>query len=81
MSFFRRNKEKIVVLFVVIGLIVIISSTKSGRKSLSRIENSLGNMLTPGMKGLSRVSNSFSNGFKDFKNVCPKPMPKPIFPI
>ncbi len=69
MSFFRRNKEKIVVLFVVIGLIVIISSTKSGRKSLSRIENSLGNMLTPGMKGLSRVSNSFSNGFKDFKNV------------
>lgn len=72
MSFFRKNKEKIMVSIVSIILIVLIGVTSTERIALSKFEKIVGNVLTP----IGRVSNSigknitsFFGGFKEITKL------------
>lgn len=62
MSFFRRNKERMVVTLVAIILVIIIGLTSKERKSLTKIEIITGNILTP----INNVINIGSKNIYDF---------------
>ncbi|MSU02861.1 rod shape-determining protein MreC [Tissierella pigra] len=62
MSFFNRNKERMMVTAVAIILIVIIGVTSTERMALSKVEKIIGNILTP----IGKVSNSIGKGVSDF---------------
>ncbi|MGJ0846059.1 rod shape-determining protein MreC [Tissierella praeacuta] len=64
MSFFNKNKERMMVTAVAIILIVLIGVTSTERIALSKFEKIVGNILTP----MGRVSNSIGKGLSDFFN-------------
>ena len=53
MSFFNKNKERMMVTAVAIILIVLIGVTSTERIALSKFEKIVGNILTP--MGLSLI--------------------------
>jgi rod shape-determining protein MreC len=72
MSFFRKNKERILVILVAMSLIVLVGITSTERIALSRFENTIGNMLTP----IGKISNSMGEntsgifkGLRDLTNL------------
>lgn len=62
MSFFNKNKERMMVTAVAIILIVLIGVTSTERMALSKFERLIGNILTP----IGRISNSVGKGLSDF---------------
>lgn len=64
MSFFNKNRERMMVTAVAIILIILIGVTSSERLSLTRFEKILGNLLTP----IGRITNSVSKNISDFFN-------------
>lgn len=62
MSFFKKNKEKIMLVAISIILIVLIGVTSTERFALSRFERVLGNVLTP----IGKISNSIGKNISDF---------------
>lgn len=62
MSFFKRNKERMIVILVAVILIVIIGVTSTERKSLTKVEKVTGNILTP----INSVVNTASKNVRDF---------------
>ncbi|WP_313756310.1 rod shape-determining protein MreC [Tissierella sp.] len=64
MSFFNKNKERMMVTAVAIILIVLIGVTSTERIALSKFEKLVGNIFTP----IGRVSNSIGKGLSDFFN-------------
>ncbi|WP_312667781.1 rod shape-determining protein MreC [Tissierella praeacuta] len=64
MSFFNKNKERMMVTAVAIILIVLIGVTSTERIALSKFEKIVGNILTP----MGRISNSIGKGLSDFFN-------------
>jgi len=72
MSFFKKNKERILVIIVAISLIVLVGITSTERMALSRFENIIGNTLTP----IGKISNSMGEntsgvfkGLRDLTNL------------
>ncbi|MBU5256740.1 rod shape-determining protein MreC [Tissierella praeacuta] len=64
MSFFNKNKERMMVTAVAIILIVLIGVTSTERIALSKFEKIVGNIFTP----MGRISNSIGKGLSDFFN-------------
>ncbi len=62
MSFFRRNKEKIIITLVTIALIILIGITASRKLEQSKFESFLGNILTP----ITKVTNTLSEKTSSF---------------
>lgn len=62
MSFFNKNKERMMVTAVAIILIVIIGVTSTERMALSKFEKVIGNILTP----VGKISNSVGKNLSDF---------------
>lgn len=62
MSFFNKNKERMMVTAVAIILIIIIGVTSTERIGLNRFEKLVGNILTP----IGKISNSVGKGISDF---------------
>ena len=69
MSFFDRNKERMIVAVVAVILIVMIGFTSSKRMSLSKIEILTGNILTPIGKWTNRISQNVSGFVDDIRNL------------
>lgn len=69
MSFFRRNKERIIVTLVIIILISIIANTNSRRGKISRLEKALGNALSPVLKLGNKGGKKVYGGFKDLNSI------------
>lgn len=69
MSFFRRNKERIIVTLVIIILISIIATTNGGRKAISRVEKITGDVLSPVFKLVNKGGHKVSGGFKGIGNI------------
>lgn len=66
MSFFSKNKEKIVVTVVAILLILLIGFTSRERMLLTKFEKVLGNVLSP----MGKFTNSIGKNMSDFfRNV------------
>lgn len=66
MSFFSRNKEKIIVTIIAIALILLIGFTSAERILLTKFERVLGNILSP----IGKFTNSIGKNTSDFfKNV------------
>lgn len=72
MSFFKKNKERILVIIVAISLIVLVGITSTERMALSSFENIIGNTLTP----IGKISNSMGEntsgifkGLRDLTNL------------
>ncbi|MFA5576210.1 MAG: rod shape-determining protein MreC [Tissierellaceae bacterium] len=66
MSFFSRNKEKIIVTIIAVGLILLIGFTSAERILLTRFEKTLGNVLSP----IGKFTNSIGKNTSDFfRNV------------
>lgn len=68
MSFFRRNRERIIVIIIAIILIAIISGTNVERKSITKIEKVIGNVLSPLNRFTSNISYNISDKFTDVKD-------------
>ena len=64
MSFFNKNKERVMVTVVAIILIVLIGVTSTERMSLTKFEKIMGNVLTP----IGKVSNSIGYNLSKFFN-------------
>jgi len=62
MSFFSKNKERMMVTAVAIILIVLIGVTSAERLGLSKFEKAIGSILTP----IGRMFNSAGKPFADF---------------
>lgn len=62
MSFFNKNKERMMVTTVAIILIVIIGVTSNERIALNKFEKFVGNILTP----IGKISNSVGKNISDF---------------
>lgn len=69
MSFLKRNKEKIIIGIVAIGLIVTIGVTSNRRDKLSKGENIVGGILTPIGEKLNALSKNFSDFFSNIVHV------------
>lgn len=69
MSFFRKNKERMMVTAVAIILIVIIGITSIERLSLTKVEIITGNILTPINKVINTVSKSVYDFFDGLRDV------------
>lgn len=69
MSFFRRNRERIIVVIIAIILIAIIGATNIDRKSITKIEKLIGNVLSPLNKFTGKISHSISEKFTDIKDI------------
>ncbi len=69
MSFFRQNKERIIVTLVIIILISIIATTSSGRKSVTKLERFAGDLLSPVFKVVNKGTGQVVNKFKSVKEV------------
>ncbi|MBU5311206.1 rod shape-determining protein MreC [Tissierella carlieri] len=70
MSFFNKNKERMMVTVVAIILIVMIGITSTERMALNKFEKLVGNILTP----IGKISNSIGKNISDFfgnlKNIA-----------
>ncbi|MDU5080625.1 rod shape-determining protein MreC [Tissierella sp. P1] len=70
MSFFNKNKERMMVTAVAIILIVMIGITSTERMALNKFEKLVGNILTP----IGKISNSIGKNISDFfgnlKNIA-----------
>ncbi len=61
MSFFRRNRNRIIVIFIAVILIAMIGGTNIERESITKVERVIGNLLSP-INGLtSRVSHGIND--------------------
>lgn len=69
MSFFNRNKERIIVTAIAIILIVLIGVTSTERMALSKIEKVIGNVLTPIGKVSNSIGKNISSFFTGVKNI------------
>ncbi len=69
MSFFNKNKERMMVTTVAIILIVIIGITSTERISLSKFEKLVGNILSPIGKVSSSVGKNISDFFDNIKDI------------
>ncbi|NLV89835.1 MAG: rod shape-determining protein MreC [Tissierellia bacterium] len=69
MSFFKRNKERMMVALVAIILIILIGVTSSERMALTKFEIILGNILTPIGKVSITISERISDFFSGIKNI------------
>lgn len=69
MSFFKRNKERMMVISVAIILIVIIGVTSTERDSLTQVEKTTGNILTPINRIVNTASKNVSDFFEGLKDV------------
>lgn len=68
MSFFRKNKERMMVSAVSIILIILIGVTSTERMALNRFEKVLGNTLTPIGKVINSIGENISSFLGGFKN-------------
>lgn len=69
MSFFKKNKERIIVAIVAITLIVLVGITSTERMALSKFENIIGSVLTPVGKVSNSIGENTSGVFKGFKDL------------
>lgn len=69
MSFFRKNKEKILLIAIAIGLLILIGVTSQNRDEMTRIEKVIGDVLAPVKKVTNSLSYNISNGFSNLKNL------------
>ncbi|NLK44484.1 MAG: rod shape-determining protein MreC, partial [Tissierellia bacterium] len=69
MSFFRRNRERMMVAFVAIILIILIGVTSTERMALTKFERILGNLLRPIGKVSITISERISDFFSGIKNI------------
>lgn len=69
MSFFNKNKERMMVTAVAIILIVLIGVTSTERMALSKIEKIIGNILTPAGKISNSVGKNLYDFFDNFKDI------------
>lgn len=69
MSFFNRNKERIILSLVSIILIIMIGITSSERISLTKVEIITGNVLTPIGKLTSKISQNTNKFLKDIRDI------------
>lgn len=68
MSFFRRNRNRIIVIFIAVILIVMIGGTNVERESITKVERVIGNLLSP-INGLtSKVSHGISDKLTDINS-------------
>ena len=70
MSFFRRNRERMMVAFVAIILIILIGVTSTERMALTKFERILGNLLRPIGKVSINISENISDFFSNIKNIA-----------
>lgn len=70
MSFFKRNKERMMVTAVAIILIILIGVTSTERMALTKVEKTLGNLLMPIGKVSVTISEKISNFFSNIKNIA-----------
>lgn len=69
MSFFKKNKERMVVTSIAIILIILIGVTSTERMSLTRFEKFIGNMFTPIASGVNSIGENLSNFFINIKEI------------
>ena len=60
-KFFKRYKGRVIVVGITITLVIIISVTETERKTITRVENTIGNIFTPLQETLNTVSNKVSD--------------------
>ncbi|NLY85044.1 MAG: rod shape-determining protein MreC [Tissierellia bacterium] len=70
MSFFRRNRERMMVTLVAIILIILIGVTSTERMAITKFERILGNVLTPVGKLFTNISENISSFFSNVKNIA-----------
>lgn len=72
MYFFRKYKDRMIVTGVAVILIIIIGVTSSNRMSLTKVEKTLGNLITPVSKIFFNVKKNTSEFFgriSNFSNI------------
>lgn len=69
MSFWKKYKNRMIVAFVAIILIVIIGITANGREKLSKGENLLGNIFSPVQKFSINIGERVSNFFESILHM------------
>ncbi len=69
MSFFNKNKERMMVTVVTIILIILIGVTSTQRMSLTKFEKIIGNVLTPVGKIFNTIGHNISNFFNNIKDI------------
>lgn len=69
MSFFNKNKERMMVTGVAIILIVLIGVTSTERISLTGPEKIIGNLLTPVGRVTNSIGKNISNFFANIKEI------------
>lgn len=69
MSFFNRNKERMMVASIAIILLVLIGVTSTERMALSKVEKTIGNLLTPVGKIFNSAGKNISVFFENLKNI------------
>lgn len=69
MSFFHKNKERMMVTAVAIILIVLIGITSTERIGLNKFEKITGNILTPIGKITNSIGKNISDFFDNLKNI------------
>ncbi len=62
---FIKNTSYLIIILVIIGLIVLMIYTETGKEKTSVLESALGQVLVPVQKGLYSVSTYVSNVFHD----------------
>ena len=69
MYFFRKYKDRMIVISVAIILILIIGYTNKERLKLTKFEKTFGSLLTPISKVSMSIKNGVSNFFINIKDV------------
>lgn len=69
MSFFKRNRERMMVALVAIILIILIGVTSTERMALTKFEIIVGNVLSPVGKVFTQISESISDFFSNLFNI------------
>lgn len=69
MSFFRKYKNRMIVIGITIILIIIIGISSSNRASPTKIERHISNILVPVEKFFYRTNRRISNFFLSIKNI------------
>lgn len=69
MYFFRKYKDRMIVASVAIILIIIIGVTSNDRLNLTKIENKLGNFLSPINKISTNIGKKLSDVFSNIGNI------------
>lgn len=69
MSFFNKNKERMMVTVVAIILIILIGVTSTERMSLTKFEKLIGNVLTPVGKIFNSIGQNITDFFNNIKDI------------